>query len=583
MKRIYLLLAGLVLFASCDNGFLDRPSLDEVTDDNYWTSVNDLISYNDKYFEAFPKHSGWSSFTFYSDRNSDNFIHTSYDSHLAGITEVPVTSNSYGTPWEWIRETNIFFENVGRVNPSEGQKEIDHYTGENHFFRAWFYFGLLKRYGSVAIVTKPLNVNSEELTAPRDSRTAVADFIISDLDKAIELLKPSSEANAFRITKEIALLFKSRVCLYEGTWEKYHTGTVFGVDGSDGKKYLTIAAEVAGELIDGKAHSVYMGSAPETAYHNLFNKTNYGSVSEVMLWKQYSVDEGVTHNLNNRIPQQGMSFGLTKSLVESYLDTEGNPVASSNLFDWTTAEKSLSTVVKDRDPRLAQSVLSPGTVMQVRENGEEVIFDVPVLFGDGENQTSTGYQLYKGGSTDPAQYSGKNVGTVGSIIFRYAEALLNYAEAKAELGTLAQADLDKSINKLRERVGMPHMTLGNLPSDPNKNFPELSDLINEVRRERRVELAMEGFRFDDLMRWRAHKLLVGKRPKGFKFVGSDLENAYEGVKLGENLFVDTEGYIDPYQKSLPAGYAFNPDRDYLFPIPSEEFSLNPNMEQNPGW
>ena len=178
---------------------------------------------------------------------------------------------------------------------------------------------------------------------------------------------------------------------------------------------------------------------------------------------------------------------------------------------------------------------------------------------------------------------------MGSIILRYAEALLIFAEAKAELGTITQGDIDITVNAIRDRVGMIHLDLNNITHDPDWDYPALSPVINEIRRERRVELAFETLRWDDLARWRAHHLIVGKRPKGILYIGSNLEGTYfdylgnPTIVLGQNLYVDTDGFIDPYQGALPGGFGFNPDRDYLSPIPSDEITLNNNIQPNPGW
>ena len=193
-----------------------------------------------------------------------------------------------------------------------------------------------------------------------------------------------------------------------------------------------------------------------------------------------------------------------------------------------------------------------------------------------------GYQLYKGTNLDPLQ-RGTYDGTIAAIIFRYAEVLLNYAEAKAELGTLTATDLDLSINKLRARVGMPIMDLA-LAATNKKEFPLLSTAINSVRRERRVELACEGRRLDDLLRWAVvGELLVNKKLKGFKYAGSILDGAIPDIVVGDNLLLDSEGYISPYETSLSGGFQFNVNRDYLGALPTEDLVLNPNLTQNPGW
>ncbi len=215
-------------------------------------------------------------------------------------------------------------------------------------------------------------------------------------------------------------------------------------------------------------------------------------------------------------------------------------------------------------------------------------FSKPSLDGVGQFRATTGYCMYKGANTEYSQQTGAG-GWMGSIIFRYTEALLIYAEAKAELGTITQADIDITINEIRDRVGMIHMDLNNITTDPDWDFPELSPAINEIRRERRIELAFESMRWDDLARWRAHRLITNQRPRGIRYIGSNLEGTYynfdgdPSIVVGENLFVDGQGLIDPYQVILPNGFGFDPERDYLSPIPSDEITLNENLVQNPGW
>jgi hypothetical protein len=292
-----------------------------------------------------------------------------------------------------------------------------------------------------------------------------------------------------------------------------------------------------------------------------------------MLWKKYDVSLGITHDLQAMLPWRGDGTGVSLSLVESYLKKDGT-------LSLNTDYSSLSNVAKDRDPRLAQTILLPGDVL-TNVGGDysiQRVFSLPYLDKAGSDRNTTGFMLYKGLDPDPGQQGKEAIGTTACIIFRYAEALLNYAEACAELGELDQAAADKSINQLRNRVDMGSLNVANVPSDPN-NVLGVSDLIYEVRRERRVELAFENFRFDDLMRWRAHKLFKGKRFKGMKYYGSDLENSYSGFYP----LVDDNGFLDPNQEAIPQGYGFNPERHYLLPIPSQELILNPNLKQNPGW
>src|SRR5690606_33700295 len=230
---------------------------------------------------------------------------------------------------------------------------------------------------------------------------------------------------------------------------------------------------------------------------------------------------------------------------------------------------------ENRDPRLSQTIFLPGDEVTVRDGNVLNAFKRPDLAESSFFVNTTGYQIKKGHR--PVKYTDAdfNDSDNGSILFRYAEALLNYSKAKAELGSLTRLDLDRSINKLRDRVCMPRMVLGMVESwnDPAWEFPTLSPIINEIRRERRIELAAEGFRFDDLRRWRAHHLITGVRPLGSKFSVEE----FPELEIGKDIFLNNEGYIDPYQKALPSGWAFDPNRDYLSPIPSNEITLNANL------
>ena len=197
----------------------------------------------------------------------------------------------------------------------------------------------------------------------------------------------------------------------------------------------------------------------------------------------------------------------------------------------------------------------------------------------GDRISATGFDRKKGCTFDVKQW-GSGASISAAISMRYAETLLIYAEAKAELGELTQTDLDKSINLLRDRVGLPHLTMAVGFTDPNWDFPELSPIINEIRRERRVELAFEGLRNHDICRWAAaDELIVGKRPKGI-WLNSEI---YPDVEVNKDVFVDSDGHLDPLQKQIPEGFGFRIDRDYLDPIPTEELVLNTNLKQNPKW
>lgn len=563
---------------------LDRSPLTSISDSQYWKTANDLQLYCNAYYAFFPSYTGFGSignFTDDADQGSDNMIAETQNTRLNGETVVPVTNANTGWTWTQLKSFNYFLTHYQTVQASP--EIIKPYIGETLFFRARFYFDKLQNYGSVPWVNKPvLNLNDPILFEGRLPRNIVADSIIQDLDRAITLLPTKASAKAGRINREIAQLLLSRVALYEGTWEKYHAGSPFAAPNADPTKYLQKAADAAQAIIASNAYSLdNVGVA--NGYYTLFNNTDYGQSKEVMLWRRY--ERGViTHNWH-RYSTAGAGRGITKSLVDDYLCTDGKPTAGNALYQ---GDNTLLDVVKNRDPRLSQIMyVNDGNhiITTNQPNTANTIFTVPAMLGGGTGSNTTGYQLYKGHNPDYYQQNAGEVGTTGLILFRYAEALLNLAEAKAELGTLTQTDVDNTINKLRSRVNMPNLVLASITADPNWKFPALSATINEVRRERRVELACEGFRHDDIYRWAAaDELILGWKPKGAKkaqFVGTTIPAATLA-----KYPADANGYIEWYQanSAMATGYKFSVQRDYLSPIPTNELVLAPALKpQNPGW
>ena len=576
MKKIklYLLVLSVAfMFNACDDGFLDLYPIDSITGESFWKTTGDLELYLNTFYPSFfPAHSGWYT-TFYAENNSDNLVPELINSRLNGTTTLPAS----GGAWDWgtVRQINFFFENYSSA-VGVGV-DIDHFKGEAHFFKAAAYFNLLKAFGDLPWYDKVLGPNDEELYSPRNSRELVADSILSNLDKAIQLLKPMETAPQDRLNREIAMLFKSRVALFEGTWHKYHAGTDFGVAGSDGSSYIRQAKDIAEQLINEGKYSISTGN-PATAYWSLFNQTSLTGNPEVMMGRQMSANLGLTHNVMRMLPWTGGQTGISLSLIESYLNTDGTLADNVNY-------NTLTSVASGRDPRLAQTFLLPGDVLTDADptDGSAVrIFTRPFLDYAGSDRNTTGFMLYKGISPDPSQQKNmENIGLTASVVFRYAEVLLNYAEACAELGEFDQDAANKSVNLLRRRIGMADMQLASLPSDPN-NILGVSDLIWEIRRERRVELAFEDFRFYDLMRWRAHELFTGvdNTPKGMKMADTDFGKDFS---VSDWPSLNSEGFIEPYQSIAPSGYGFNADRDYLQPLPLDQFVLNPGLKQNPGW
>ena len=569
-KIIFSFIVLLFLMSACEKNFLDLMPQDQISTNDYWNTANDLKLYVNQFYTMFSDGGSWSGGIYWFDDNSDNMIYRIYNTRLAGLRTVPTTG---GWNYSSIRSINYFFENYKKCqDPFDEYKQ---YLGEARFFRAYQYFNLIKSYGDVPWVGKTLTPESEDLFAPRTPRNVVVDSIVADLDQAIQLMKSGPNEGGTRLNKEIAQLFKARVCLYEGTWEKYHAGDPFGVNGSDGTKYLQLAASAANDLIESGVYHIYSTGDHKWDYWHLFNQVDYSGNPEIMLWKKYDASLDMTHNHQRYLPRIGGGEGITKGLVDAYLCRDGQPISVSPLYQ---GDDSLTAQVTNRDYRLRQTVFTRGFPMRI-ENGDTTQRFVHAAINEGgESKCPTGFQLCKGANPDPAQYYAGWVGTTGSPIFRYGEALVIYAEAKAELGTITQEDVDKTINVLRDRVGTAHLDINNIVTDPNWDFPTLSPIINEVRRERRVELACEGYRWDDIARWAAaDELVVGKRFLGAKFNSTD----YPELSAGDYLM--TNGYLDYLKDQLPNGYGFKIDRDYLSPISTEELTLNTNLVQNPGW
>jgi len=573
---ISLFLGVSFMILSCEEDYLNRLPKDQISTDQYWETPSDLKLYVNQFYTSFWDGPTYSYGIPEFEEGTDNVISgVDFPQRFAGTRIVPTS----GGGWNFvnIRDVNYFFEHYQKVEEEATREEYIQYVGEAHFFRAYYYFNLVQQFGDVSYNTETLLPNSEELYEPRTPRQQVIDSIIKDLDLAIEYMNSGPNEGGTRLNKEVAQLYKSRVCLYEGTWEKYHDGTVFGVENPKPDAYLQMAAEAAEAVINSEYH-LYTDNDPENVYWDLFNNIDYSGNPEVMLWEKHDMDLDKSHNRQqflNNIRNHGL--GITKSLIDDYLCSDGEPIAKSSVY---IGDSTLNDVMTNRDPRLNQTVWEPGDPEAI-ENGDTTnVFERARLHRSGEIKCPTGYEIQKGNLPDPNQYDSPYFGTTGSIHFRYAEALLNYAEAKAELGTLDQADIDLTINKLRDRVGMPHLNINNITEDPNWKFPDLSPIINEIRRERRVELALEDFRWFDLARWRAHEAFVGTRPRGVRF---DPE-MYPEIEVGVDVKLDDEGYVVVYKDRLgEEGYQFDPERDYLDPIPTNQLTLNENLEQNPGW
>lgn len=566
MKRFILFIFLLGAFCSCED-FIDLQPMDQVTMDEYWTTSTELEYYTRQFYPAFCGQSQMLDLA----SDNDDMINGSPSVIMDGTRSK--TTGSWTGEWTNIRNVNIFFANYRKCE--SGYDAYKQYLGEAYFFRAWFYFDLLKKYGDVPWYSEVIELdNQEALMRPRDSRVLIADSILADLDHAITHLNLRKDVGNNRINKEAALAFKTRVALYEGSWQKYHANSVFGTSGADPNKYFKACVDAAEELMDGDYMvGLYSTGNPEEDYYKLFGFDDMSNINEVLLYKTFNSAEGFGNKTQSFVTYNSESIGITWDLVSSYLGRDGMPYDYLDVAKENKGNNFLTKIAVECDPRLKSTIWIPGDLMSV---DQEAYFSGPTIDGGALQLCPTGFQIKKTANPESpaAGKSWETQSETGLILLRYAEVLLNYAEAKYELdGVVA----DDALNLLRQRVGMPDFKVHSQSSDKNRleYGYSISDELYEIRRERRVELALEGLRDDDYMRWAACALFKNKRPKGYPV---DLAQYPDFASK-----VDENGLLDYFKDVMPDGYQFRENQDYLYSIPQDELTLNPNLKQNPGW
>ncbi len=525
-----------------------------------------------------------------TDINSDNMAASSPVTRING--GLSVANASALTYYNNIRNVNFFLNNLGNY-PDPSQTDFCQLAGEGYYFRAWYYFQLLKDYGPVSIVKIPLDPDSKQMKLARDKRTDVADFIIEDLKTAIDNLGEQSSCATMRIHKDVARAFLSEVALYEGTWEKYHKAKndrFFDPSVTDAKinGYFQIAADAAKAVMDRNVWSISTGGGTADAYRSIFATEDLSSNKEILWFKRYDGDQ-IGNSVDRYLNTGGAGVGATASLVDDYLTIDGRPFVGDERENAKNryGEELLPTV---RDPRLAQTIAAPG--QKIHPDGTILYYSPLNGNGSAYGTNTTGYSILKHNQIDyTGNVEAENKGSTPAIQFRYADVLLNYAEALAEMDGAGNASkIIAAVQPLRDRVGMPPMDFDReYNTSTDYPFRNLNKYIQAVRRERRVEQAIEGRRLTDIFRWAAaEELLRGWWPTGARYVGTDLEEHFrEQLTIGTSILVNAKGDIVPLNPSTAAfdgGYGFRLDRDYLLPIQERMISLmNALWEQNPGW
>lgn len=597
-RHIFLGLALMLGLNACYD--LDKEPEGVLSTATPFTSTGEMRNYLDQFYESAVRAQGFAagggSGIAGNDVNSDNMSSSSVNSRLAG--ETSLSSASKLTGYNYIRNVNFFLNNLDNCT-EKGSATYNQYVGEGYYFRAWYYYQMFIDYGQLAWVDTPLAPNMDVLMLPRENRTVIADHILKDLDEAIKYLNEGSNSSTMRIHKDVARALKSEVALFEGTWEKYHKAEndeFYDKTVTDEKikSYFTQAAEAAKAVMDRNVWKIYNTGKPLNDYRQLFQIADLSNNPEVLWFKMYDGDQ-IGNNVNRYLNMGGGSAGVTASLVDDYLTIDGRPFVGEELIEAkkTWGDELLPTV---RDPRLAQTVCIPGQILRPDQGG----YTLPPLVASGYHQNTTGYSLLKHVQIDyTGNLDAEFKGATPAIQFRYADVLLNYAEALAELDGEQNADLIiAALQPLRDRVGMPAVDFDReYNQESDYPFRGLDKYVQAVRRERRVEKACEGRRLEDILRWAAaDELIVGNWAKGALFIGSNLQNhsGYSALVYdqpsGNNLFLtgkpgDELRYIVPVNPgNYSNGWQFKVNRNYLLPLQERMMTLTGNLwQQNPGW
>ncbi len=545
IKKIFFL-TFISFCVSCNDDFLERPPQDQLTNANFWENEEQLIlaanalyanvkAKNTVDMENMGDNTLWPSSTQYQQIGSGNY----------GPDQNTINTE-WTTQYRGVRQANAFLENYHKanVNPEVAER----LAGEVRVVRALMYSYLINFWGDVPLVTQTLNI--DELMVARTPREQVVDFLMEDLEVAAEALPveiPTGE-NLGRMSRGAALALKARIALYNERYDE--------------------AEDAARRVMEMNVYELFDIGNPQENYNALFTdrgKLSAGNNRETII-ARLALSDVAMHNLSREIqvPDQVIRWNPTKSLIDDYLMADGLPIEKSPLYDVNSYED----VFENRDPRLSQTILEPGSLWGGRYDGREEndnpgIFEVPKFQSDRRGAvTLTGYYFTKYADIDAVATYNRDDNDIH--LLRYAEVLLTYAEAKLELGTLTQEDIDNTVNLLRARVGMIPMNIQEI----EQNGLSLRD---EIRRERRIELALEGQRYFDLKRWRIADVL-GNDVKGTNI------NWLPNPEAAANLRTDSEGFLIAH-----TGRTFDPERHYLWPVPLPQLERNPDLEQNPGW
>jgi hypothetical protein len=537
--KLFILCVAALVLPGCD---IDRPLEDAISDQSFWKKEDDLKMAANYLYTFLP---GLPNF---DDNWSDDGF-ASLPSDISSGTRIPpATDASYTQAYQVIRAANNILEKapIAREH-SVPDATVNLYLGEALFFRAWAYFDLFKKYGGVPLVLSIVGEKDPILTSKQASREEVIASIYKDLDEAASKLTTPTQRvgdQYGRATNTAALSLKSRVALFEGTRLKFHGG-------GDANTHLNLALDAARKVIQSNEHAL------NENYYNVFQPAGEGRSAtnkENVFVKKYgvSVANNVTGFNAGSIVNNGNN--ITKSLVDAYLMEDGLPTDKSPLYE---EPKEHTEYFANRDPRMALTIFKKGDPYTISGN-----YTFPAL-----NFQNTGFTSRK--FVNPSEIGNASTGNMSFIdrpLIRYAEVLLNFAEAQLELsGGLTDEQLDMSVNLLRRRAGIPDLTNA-FVTEHGLNMRE------EIRRERRVELAVEGFRYWDIIRWKIAEEVLPRPILGSYFFK-------DGFGLAQPTLTEDDHILVQSAETR----RFNVQKDYLWPFPVNELAKNPNLAQNPNW
>ena len=562
MKKIILsLMAGMVLFTSCD--LLNNDPYDSFTKGNFFTSETNVEMYTNYFYSEWSGYGNNGSYgTFYFPTLNDNQAVTGITTW--DFTTISADDATWNASYAEIRRANILLENLDGVPMSEAS--MAYYQSLGRLYRAWQHFCVVRKFGDCYWVDHSLSTEDQDiLYGPRQNRNDVMDKMLEDLNYAVENMGSKNASSRTAYNVYVAQAIKAQICLFEGTYAKYHKN-----DTERAKKYLAEAKKAAEAIINSGEFELTPGAE---GYRANYNSLELAGNKEMIMYKNY-VQDILRHATQDYCCGSTPTNGMSKAAFNTYLMKDGSlptgddkGVLGTEGYD--AGKPVIYHLLEARDPRLAQQI--DGYLCYVGNNRARYE-GVPGQIGAAENTVTTGYGILK--FDEPETPSGLRQSTTGNVtdcpLFWLAEIILTHAEACAELGETAAATT--SINKLRARAGMPDLKL---QGDPANNMG-VSDLIWEVRRERRVELMFDNNdRYWSLIRWhQLDKLDTELYPDQTK--GAWIDASWPGA---DQVKRDAEGYIDlndTYVRKFE-------EKHYLAPIPSSQSVLNPAIGQNPGW